>query len=225
MNCLEFRRLCLTELDSNEAEFLQHTRDCHPCAEFRHQQKRHEDSLRQAFAIVPPTGLEARILLRQSFTRTTRTRQAVAASIIVVIVTAALAWLWATPHTLEAEVLAHIHAEPEHLAATGPESPVKVASVLHALGAKLRGNLGEVRHAGICDIRRRPGVHLVLAGRLGPVTVLLLPDETVGGRAHFQRDGFQGLLIPVGNGAAAIVGLPGEPLGPIEARLPPAFTG
>ena len=61
--------------------------------------------------------------------------------------------------------------------------------------------------------------------RLGPVTVLLLPGETVSERAHFQRDGYQGLLVPVGNGAAAIVGLPGEPLGSIEARLPPAFTG
>ena len=60
--------------------------------------------------------------------------------------------------------------------------------------------------------------------RLGPVTVLL-PGETVSKRAHFQRDGYQGLLVPVGNGAAAIVGLPGEPLGSIEARLPPAFTG
>lgn len=224
MNCLEFRRLCLTEPDSNEAEFLRHAQGCHPCAEFRHQQKRHEDSLRQAFAIVPPAGLEARILLHQSFARAARARLAVAASIVMLTV-ATLAWLWTIPHTLEAEVLAHIHAEPEHLAATGPESPAKVASVLHALGAKLKGDPGEVRHAGICDIRRRPGVHLVLAGRLGPVTVLLLPGETVSKRAHFQRDGFQGLLIPVGNGAAAIVGLPGEPLDSIEARLPPAFTG
>lgn len=224
MNCLEFRRLSLTEPDSNEAEFLQHARDCRPCAGFWHQQRRHEDSLRQAFAIAPPAGLEARILLRQSFAHAARARFAVAAS-IVMLTAAALAWVWTTPHTLEAEVLAHIHAEPEHLAATGPESPVKVASVLRALGAQLKGDPGEVRHAGICDIRRRPGVHLVLAGRLGPVTVLLLPGETIGERAYFQRNGFQGLLIPVGNGAAAIVGLPGEPLGLIEAHLPPVFTG
>ncbi|MBI3575545.1 MAG: DUF3379 family protein, partial [Gammaproteobacteria bacterium] len=204
MNCLEFRRLCLTELDSNEAEFLRHARGCRPCAGFWHRQKRHEDSLRQAFAIAPPAGLEARILLRQSFARAARARLAVAASIVMLTV-AALAWVWTMPHTLEAEVLAHIRAEPEHLAAIGPESPAKVASVLHALGAKLRGDPGEVHHAGICDIRRRPGVHLVLAGRLGPVTVLLLPGETVSERTHFQRDKLQGLLIPVGNGAAAIV--------------------
>jgi hypothetical protein len=68
----------------------------------------------------------------------------------------------------------------------------------------------EVRYAGVCDIRRRPGAHLVLAGERGPVTVLLMPDERVSQRTAARRRP-EGVILPVDGGSLAIVGSRGEP--------------
>jgi hypothetical protein len=94
-----------------------------------------------------------------------------------------------------------------------------VAAVLRALGAQVDGLPTEVRYAGICDIRRRPGAHLVFQGERGPVTVLLMPEETVPRRLAIQGDGLEGAVLPAGSGSIAIVGNRGEHIEALAERL------
>ena len=258
MNCLEFRHACLTEPDSRDSEFRAHADACRACQAFLEEQRQMEERLRRALAIAPPAGLAARVMLKQSFApRRWVPRLAVAATVLMAIAATSVTYLWNRPLSLEAEVLAHIHAEPEALAAPGPVDADKLAAVLRALGAQLDSAPGddamdgggtspgmgevdrvgsersrprrelavEVRYAGICDIRRRPGAHLVLAGERGPVTVLLMPDERVSQRAPLRTGNLEGVVLPVDGGSMAIVGSRGEPLNALEHRLRVQFHG
>ena len=226
MNCLEFRHACLTEPEGPDSEFRSHAESCRTCHDFLAEQRQMEERLRRVLTVEPPDGLAARIRLRQSFApRRWAPRLAVAATVLLAITATSMTYLWNRPLSLEAEVLAHIEAEPEALAAQGPASTDKLAAVLRALGAHLESMPGEVRYAGICDIRRRPGAHLVFNGERGPVTVLLLPDEQLSQRAPLRAGNYEGVVLPVSGGSLAIVGLRGEPLEVMEQRLRVQFLG
>jgi len=226
MNCLEFRHVCLTEPDSRDSEFRAHAETCRACQAFLEEQRQMEERLRRVLAVAPPPGLTARVMLKQSFApRHWLPRLAVAATVLMAIAATSVTYLWNRPLLLEAEVLAHIQAEPEALAARGPADAGKLAAVLRVLGAQLDGVPGEVRYAGVCDIRRRPGAHLVLAGQHGPITVLLLPDERVPQRMMVGDASLEGVVLPVNGGSLAIVGNRGEPLDALERRLRVQFRG
>ena len=220
MNCLEFRHACLTEPDGQDNEFRAHAETCRACQAFKEEQRQIEERLQHVLAVELPAGLAARVMLKQSFApRRWAPHFAMAAMVLVAIGATSVTYLWTRPLSLEAEVLAHIHAEPEALTARGPAAADKLAAVLRALGAKLDGAAGEVRYAGVCDIRRRPGAHLVLAGEHGPVTILLLPEERVPRRVTVHDTGLEGVVLPANGGSVAIVGNRGESLDAIEQRL------
>ncbi len=226
MNCLEFRHACLTEPESRDSEFRAHAETCRACQAFLEEQRQMEERLRRVLAVAPPAGLAARVMLKQSFApRRWVPHLAVAATVLMAIAATSVTYLWNRPLSLEAEVLAHIHAEPEALAAREPAEADKLAAVLRALGAQLDSLPGEVRYAGVCDIRRHPGAHLVLAGERGPVTVLLMPDERVSRRAPVRAGNLEGIVLPVDGGSLAIVGNRGEPLDALERRLRVQFRG
>lgn len=227
VDCLEFRRFSLINPSSGDEAYLAHARRCHSCAQILREQERREQLLRTAFNVPPPVGLEARVLLRQSFARREWRRPVfvAAASVMLALTALVVGWRTIPAPSLADEVLAHIREEPAALGHTGLAPHEKVMSVVHALGAAIAGDVGKVRYAGVCEIDRRPGGHLVIDGERGPVTLLLLPGRIVADRTVLRAADYQGLLLPAGNGAVAIVGLDGEPLDPVVERLKLSFNG
>ncbi len=53
----------------------------------------------------------------------------------------------------------------------------------------------------------------------GPVTVLILPGERIGGRIPILDPSLRGIIVPVERGSIAIVGEPGEALDAVERRI------
>ena len=47
--------------------------------------------------------------------------------------------------------------------------------------------------------------HLVVQTSNGPMTVMLLAHEKVSKRQEFSEDGFQGVLLPAGEGSVAVL--------------------
>ncbi|MDQ2694563.1 MAG: DUF3379 domain-containing protein [Pseudomonadota bacterium] len=68
------------------------------------------------------------------------------------------------------------------------------------------------RYAGVCHVRNRDGAHRVLAGRRGPVMVLILPHEPASGRQAVQSPQFFGVIVPARQGSIAVLGEAGEAL-------------
>ncbi|HSW52356.1 MAG TPA: DUF3379 family protein, partial [Sulfuricaulis sp.] len=173
-----------------------------------------------------PAELHARLVLRQSLHRPRRFRTlAIAATVLLTVTLAGGWWLHSPGPSLDRVVIAHIEGERELLASRDQVPAVKVAQLTQAIGMPLQGDIGTVRIAEICPIGKHHGAHLILVGEKGPVTVLLLPRETVARRKSFEQGGFRGVLIPTGYGGLAVVGEPDEALDDIARRMQRALHG
>ncbi len=229
MNCLEFRRRCLADPASQEAEFVAHRRNCPRCAGFAAGVTQLDRKITEALQVDVPEHLGSRIVLRQSLYRDQhhqrrRRVHALAASLIVAIgLTTALVLTNRGP-SLDQRVLAHIDRERELLSTREEVAQAKLVSVLRSAGAELMGDLGNVRHASLCPLSEHGGAHLVFDGRKGPVIVLLLPKEFVAAPTAIQRKEISGLVLPTGNGSLALVSEHGEPLQEIAQRIRDAVT-
>ncbi len=116
-------------------------------------------------------------------------------------------------------IIDHIQAEPSHLQEKGPVSRRRVQVLLRGLGIEAPSWLGPVTYAGRCLIGPRPGIHLVVPGKRGAVTLLLLPGAVARREHRFAASGLAGVLVPAGFGNLAVVGRPGEALEPILDRF------
>jgi hypothetical protein len=222
MNCLEFRRLLLTEPDTRDPEFLEHRRQCPSCARLATEQRTFERRLAQALAVPVPDDLVPRLILRRALRHQRRLRYALVAGVALALVAGLRLW-WVPGAALEDLAVAHVEEEIEHLQARTELAPAQVAGIVRSLGARLDGALGAVRYAGVCRIGRHPGGHLVLAGATGPVTVLLLPHEPVAARSAFRRGAWHGVLVPADGGGLAVIGPADAPLDDIARRLETAI--
>ncbi len=219
MNCFEFRKHCVAEPRSTDAAYRRHREECASCAAFAQHQDGFERALAQAVHIDVPPELEARLILRQTTRHACRLKRTLAyAASILVVLGVAITSLWGLRSPdVAAIVMSHILDEPEHLMVQDEVPPDRVAAVLAQAGMALRGDLGLIRFAALCP--GRPGVHLVLAGRHGPVTVMIMPTTPVFARRVVAHGGLSGVIVPNGAGSLAVVGLPGEPIGEYERRV------
>lgn len=63
------------------------------------------------------------------------------------------------------------------------------------------------------------GLHLVVQGERGPVTLLLMPAQPVDGVLPLQAGEFQGVIMPLDHGSMAVVGNNGEPVMHLAERV------
>lgn len=127
--------------------------------------------------------------------------------------------------SLEAELLAHLDHEPKALTVTStPVSERTLLNVVSRSGAELDANVGLVTYARSCVINGKTVPHLVIQGKLGPITLLLLPDEMVDGAVPVSGEGINGVILPVGKGSIAIIGERDENLSEIEKQVVDSVT-
>lgn len=240
MNCLDFHRLTLSDPNSHDAGYLQHARQCAACRGYAERGAAFEGSLREAMAVEVPADLLPDIMLQQAISAEqspqrhcvepsawwARPPLTLAASLLGVMLAGwlGLQWFGSAELSFPDEVIAHIEHEIAHLHEAGEVGDAKVAALIGSFGGHVGGRLGKVSYAGSCTIRNRKGLHMVLDGERGPVTVLFVPGEQPGNETRFNRDGYQGELVPAGGGSLAIVGEQGEPLAPIITRLDDAIA-
>lgn len=160
--------------------------------------------------------------------RRTRRSWPAAAAIAATLVLAAGAWLglrteFQSPGTspLAPEIIAHIRHEPGALVVTAGTVPqARVDEVLRRGRASLAGPIGDVSYARLCPFRGQTVAHFVVQGAQGPVTVMLLPEESVATATQIDEDGFKGTIMPIEDGGSVvIVGRPDEDLEVIRDRL------
>lgn len=180
---------------------------------------RFEALLEAAFRVAP-------VAVRPA--RTTRRSWPAAAAIAATVVLAAGAWLGLRTEApplgtspLAPEIIAHIRHEPGALVVTARTVPRdRVDEVLRRGRASLAAPIGDVSYAKLCPFRGQTVAHFVVQGAQGPVTVMLLPDESVATAMPIDEDGFKGTIMPLEDGGSiVIVGRPDEDLEVIRDRL------
>lgn len=219
MNCLDFRRRILSDPYASDPELVQHEYACTSCAPFAADVRDQEQRLGAAVnAIALPPGLVDQLVLDSRLERGAQRRRltwfASAASVLLAVVFS----FWHVMDTqwdrsqmrLAQSVIDHIQDEATHLRSPGPAPTARVNAVFERFGASVQADLGRVNFAGECLMRQRNGVHLVLAGQAGPVTVFYMPGEMIGDEIAVESDRFQGLIRPTAWGSLAVIGEAGE---------------
>jgi hypothetical protein len=107
-------------------------------------------------------------------------------------------WLAAPRDSLAAAVVGHMAHEPEAWARTDvPVAQADLDRVLAGAHVRLKGDAGLVSYANSCAFRGHVVPHLVVQTQSGPVTVMLLPDESARTTERFDEEGYRGMIVPV----------------------------
>jgi len=122
--------------------------------------------------------------------------------------------------SLAEEVLAHVDHEPAALRISNiAVTDERLSSVVPANVATMDHSAGLITYAQSCEIGGHTVPHLVIQGERGPVTILLMPEETVDEAQSLTGDNVTGVILPVGDGSIAILGDSDERLEKIEAQV------
>lgn len=115
------------------------------------------------------------------------------------------------------EVIAHMDHEQDSRRVTSVAvSDEALEAVLEPRVARLGTGIGLVSYASSCVIGGKTVPHLVVQGDRGPLTLILLPDETIDQPVPLSGVHVHGLLLPVGDGSIAIIGQREEQIGEAE---------
>jgi hypothetical protein len=208
MNCEQFRERIGVDPAHSRPSAQAHELECPACAAYAKRARK----------------AEALIHLALRFDRLTvarrPSRQPAWGSLAAVIVAGIAFWFGlsvdrpAPTGELIAEVLAHWDHEPGALAFSATGVPARqLAQVLAGeatidLAALDLAAMGPVTYANKCAVAGQWMSHLVVQSGNGPVTVLLIPEQSVEEIVplEFAERGLEGSLFPAGAGAIAVLG-------------------
>ncbi len=230
MNCLEFRRICLSDPYTSAADFAAHRLECHECTRFVDSVTAFDKKLLDAMQVPVPEDLATRVKLRQvigeEHARRVRPWQwALAASIFVSVALGGFLGLQVYSTNLyiaqlQASVIDHVNNEPDFISVQGKVPSDKFARVMAAFGAEVVNKDIEslIAHAYVCVMDKRPIAH-IFAGNGGQVTVLYVTGKRIGAETPFKDDSHQGVLIPAGGGNLVVIAPKGEQIEPLVTKL------
>ena len=224
MHCDEFRqRLMIDPLDTDPA-FRGHASICSSCAADAERALAFEARLRAVLAQDADSPAEGNAHDLGSSDRIVRL-------LLLAPLLMAFVWWWAgsgawfDPWRDAAEIsIEHVANEAALLRGRSgpPVSADSVMLLLRNLGLGRALSLHpstRVRHAGRCSIWGDPAAHLVVDGTAGLVTALVMPPHP-GVRRELRRgQDYDTLVEPSLDATVVLVGLPGEPLEAVAARL------
>ena len=122
---------------------------------------------------------------------------------------------------LAEEILAHVQGGEQYALQVSDVrvSDERLVSVVPANIARMDHDDGLISYATTCVINGKDTPHLVIQGRSGPVTILLMPEEHISEAIELIGERLEGVIIPVGKGSVAILGERDEPLKLIEQKI------
>jgi hypothetical protein len=212
--CEQARLAIGAEPQSMSAELAAHVAHCADCSAFRADTLRLDTAIHSALQWVPPlegakrsdkvvsmpVGASGRAPRRWFEPR----RWAMAASVTLGVALAALLWTARPDAALAADVVAHMAEEPDSWGSRERVPDSALAFVLRKSGVRLTAGL-QVTYAHSCYFRGQWVPHLVVQTTTGPVTVLIVPGETVAKSEQFAEDGYTGVLVPGSGGVLAVL--------------------
>ena len=223
MNCLEFRRLKLSQPTGLTVAANEHLMTCQGCAEFARRAGEFEVELAAALAVPVPEHLADRVLLNHGLKRDYRaTLAGIAAAILLAIGGTFFAGyiFYAPDPVLLTQSIHHVLGEPAALAAQQSVTQGDMAAALAGSGAKLVADLGPaVSYLHDCPVPGGMGKHIVVQTPKGKVTVLTMPNRSVRRKGTLEAQGLVAAVMPAGKGSFAIIGESRSALADAELTL------
>jgi len=228
MDKREFEHQAVAEPDNQEVDYLRSKTASAENQMLVECQRQADDEIKHAMTVKVPDGLAGRILLNQSLQQQQQRREwfkgayAIAASVLLAVVI--LIQVLPSMQALDAAVLAHINDELNHLQEERNITDETLNHLIATFGGQFDDSIGQVNYAGLCNIRKGPGMHLVLQSEQGPVSVLIMPDEHIEQRQIIGDGRFSGLIIPAVAGSVAVIGEDDTAISTVATRLQNAIS-
>jgi hypothetical protein len=194
------------------AELAEHLASCAACATFRAQTLALDAGIRRALQLPIRAAAAAPVaLVRQSPRRAPPAQRwfALSASVLLACVLGVGLWSLRPRESLARALITHVNEEPASWGTTAAVSAVVLDSILQRSGLHLAVTAGDVTYAQSCWFRGRYVPHLVVHTEQGPVTVIVLPGESVSREERFAEAGYRGVILRAPHGAIAVLGRPG----------------
>lgn len=231
MKCTDARFALAANPGDDDSGLAAHLDACPACAKYAAQMLDLDRRVLSALRVdVPasPRAAELRDLgaappRRRAFPSFRSPLLALAASVAGVAVLVALLWSAFPRETLAAAVVEHMSHEPEAWDASTPLPAGAIAYALARTGVRLEGDVSDVTYANTCWFRGRGVPHLVVRSASGPVTIMVLPHETVARRVPFDEGGYRGVLVPAARGSIAVLAREAADVDGIAARAAAAI--
>ena len=228
MNCLEFRRQLGSDPQAADAAFLRHRAECARCAEASAHAAGFEAALRRALQVEPSPQLAESILLAQATQQNRRHAYLRRGGLLALAATLVLAigvGMRVEAKPLSTQAVEHLREEAEVLSAVKPLSAESVRAAFAQRGLTLSQVPGGVAFVGCCPMGRHLTVHMVMPEADGPVTVIYVVDRGSSRREDFQRDGWHGRSLPLGNGTLILLARDTDHFDSVESAWRAALAG
>jgi hypothetical protein len=233
MDDLEFRRYAYGEPNSQDEDFLRHLIEHPNDGQLVKELKSLDNKLSKALNIDVPDDLAAKILLRQQLSqhqsqrKTTGYLMAMAAS-IAFVVGISFSLLTLTPVNLSENALAHVYHEPKALMMDQnlkfEDVNFKLAGLSGMENAKFVGQPGKIYFTTYCDFQGVQGLHLVMHGEHGKVTVFIIPVENrMVLEEAFADSKYQGLGFQTAGSYMLLVGEQTQDLKQVKSEIENTF--
>ena len=229
MNCQQYREALAAQPDELSAGADAHVAQCAECAAFRRDIQSLEELIARALQIDVPelrlpelkpvdgSSAVASLPLRRM---STPVWLGLAASVAIAAVLG-IRLLANDPvqPSLAAAILEHLDHEPQALRATNTAVSAQRLDDVVGVRADMDSSPGLVTYAMTCVINGHTVPHLVIQGERGPVTILLLAEETIYASLPIEGEAVRGVILPVGSGSIAVIGERDEPLDKIQEQV------
>jgi len=228
MNCEEYRKAISAEPSFDGG--AGHLSECASCQAYRAEIQALEQRIGRALALdvpelvlpeLPDVEPDNVVSLGRRRGLSPPTWLAMAATVAVAAVLGVrLIGGGAGNESLADEVLAHLDGEPRALVVTDiAVTDEQLHEVLAPDIAQMDHSAGLITYARNCVIDGHDVPHLVIQGREGPVTILLMPEESVDAPVPLSGTNVKGVILPVGKGSIAIIGERDEHLEDIQQQV------
>ena len=251
MDELEFRRNAMIQPHDQLPDFLKTAEASQANRNYLDEMKQFDRSLKRAMQVEVPAGLAERILLRQAMlqdsdaqdemppsrplgtapvkllTSTSWRQIALAASVAFLL---GMSTRWITlPETAPAALslaqvaMAHVYGEEPFI--EGVDEQVNLHNInakMEKYGATLSGMDGlKVTYVNHCSFYQGPALHMVIQGKMGPVTLFLVPKHVplTLQQATFEDGTLKGEIVQLKGANMVLIGEMKEPLAPVANAL------
>jgi hypothetical protein len=229
MNCIEFRRQLGVDPQTNATDFVRHRQECARCAEAAGRAAEFETALRRALQVAPSPQLAESILLAQATQQQNRhqvyLRRGGLLALAAMLVLAVGVGMRVEAKPLSVQAVDHLREEADVLTSTNPLPADSVRAAFAKRGLKLNHVPDGVAFVACCPMGRHLTVHMVMPEGDGPVTVIYVVDRKSSQRENFQRDGWHGRSLPLGNGTLILLARDTDQFDHVEASWRGALQG
>jgi len=187
-----------------------------------------EAALRRALQVEPSPQLAESILLAQATQQNRRHAYLRRGGLLALAATLVLAigvGMRVEAKPLSTQAVEHLREEAEVLSAVKPLSAESVRAAFAQRGLTLSQVPGGVAFVGCCPMGRHLTVHMVMPEADGPVTVIYVVDRGSSRREDFQRDGWHGRSLPLGNGTLILLARDTDHFDSVESAWRAALAG